>query len=429
MIYFAYGSNLSADVIASLPGFHQTIGLARLDNFRLAFTRWSPKWKAGVADIVESPGMCLWGILYNIDEDALLALDAKEGLGSAYMRIEVNVTLPDESIMPASSYTVISKSIVEITPSKEYLNSMIQSLESLKVDSFYVAFLESLMSEAQDSFRHGFLVRPTLSRAEALGYPIVRVSTSLANTYRANRFCVISYRGKTGLAVIAHGLSIPSGICEIDQSMRSSLSIKGRFAYGSAVMLHPLNYRPKLSVIVNPRSLVLPLQRASVLDSEKQICTLHQKNIVLLGLSEGDYVRITGVVQLSPGIYKVSHLSRRVYSGSASVVKRSGIYAEEYPKPGKFYLDLDGRLSLGFAVQDELSPVLIAADTSKLFLGSILRYGLTLLAGLLALHPLVEAVYTHFHCNSLLAVITTISIAAMLAVVATVIDLRSRVGY
>jgi len=429
MIYFAYGSNLSGDVIGSLPGVHQTIGLARLDNFRLAFTRWSSRWKAGVADIVEAPGMCLWGILYNIDEEASLALDSKEGLESAYMRININVCLPDGGFMSAYTYTVIAKSTEEIAPNNEYLNTMIQGLEFLQVDSFYTAFLKSLIAEAQDSFRDGFLVRPTHSRVEAIGIPIVRVSRKLANTYRANNLCVVIYRGKAGLAIVAHSSSIPTGLCEIDQSMRSSLTIKGRFAYGAAVSLIPLKIRPRLSLIVNPRSLVLPMQRASILDSEKKTCTLHQKNIILLGLSEGDYVKITCVVKVSPGRFRVNHLSRRVYSGTASTVKRSGTHDEEYPKPEKFYLDLDGRMALGFTIEDELSPVLIAADTSRLFMGSILRYGLTLLVGLLAIHPLVEAVFTHLQFNKLLAVLATIMIAALIALAAIIIDLRSRVGY
>lgn len=71
-------------------------GTARLPNYRLAFTRKSVRWNAGVADILECPGFWVYGVLYEIHTDKLTKLDRKEGAPKAYQRIDISVRVDSE---------------------------------------------------------------------------------------------------------------------------------------------------------------------------------------------------------------------------------------------------------------------------------------------------------------------------------------------
>jgi gamma-glutamylcyclotransferase (GGCT)/AIG2-like uncharacterized protein YtfP len=109
--YFAYGSNMAS---AHMPGV-RFVGPARLDGYRLGLTRRSIRWQAGVLDIVPSPGEAVWGALYELAENELERIDAKEGAGFAYRRIEVE--LGGER---AIAYEVIDKEPGDVPPAPEY---------------------------------------------------------------------------------------------------------------------------------------------------------------------------------------------------------------------------------------------------------------------------------------------------------------------
>jgi len=53
--------------------------VAKTEGYRLAFTRFSKKWRCGVADIVASPGSEVWGPVFAIANDEIDELDKSEG--------------------------------------------------------------------------------------------------------------------------------------------------------------------------------------------------------------------------------------------------------------------------------------------------------------------------------------------------------------
>jgi len=112
MLYFAYGSNMARGAMPEA----RLMGPARIHGYRLALTRRSIRWQAGVLDIVAAPGESLWGALFELDDDDLARLDAKEGAGFAYRRIEVDL----EDGRRAIAYEVIDKEPVEVPPAPEY---------------------------------------------------------------------------------------------------------------------------------------------------------------------------------------------------------------------------------------------------------------------------------------------------------------------
>lgn len=143
--YFAYGSNMAPDVIAKLCPRHRCLGIARLADYRLAFTRRSRKTGSGVADIVQAPGRTVWGVLYEISDDDLAAIDRKEGYDWAYTRVTLPVHLrTDGSTRMAATYTVRSKEPTEVPPSRQYLGRVAAAAHERGLPDSYVAQLEAM---------------------------------------------------------------------------------------------------------------------------------------------------------------------------------------------------------------------------------------------------------------------------------------------
>ncbi len=64
--YFAYSSNMCREVMAKIAPSAKVLDVGRLDGHRLAFTRRSVVWHAGVADIPEFQGFSVYGVLCTV---------------------------------------------------------------------------------------------------------------------------------------------------------------------------------------------------------------------------------------------------------------------------------------------------------------------------------------------------------------------------
>lgn len=140
--YFAYGSNMSEQVMHEKCADHTFLGPAHLPGFRLAFTRRSVRTGTGVADIVEAEGPGVWGALYELSEADLEALDRKEGRGWAYRRVPVIVRAHDGAKHDAFAYTVVNKQSPEVTPAPDYLEGLILAARQRGLPDDYVRPLE-----------------------------------------------------------------------------------------------------------------------------------------------------------------------------------------------------------------------------------------------------------------------------------------------
>src|SRR3954466_1454001 len=112
MVYFAYGSNMARGAMPEA----RLLARAQPPGYRPPLPRRSIRWQAGVLDIVAAPGESVWGALFELDDAGLERLDAKEGAGLAYRRIEVEL----EDGRRATAYEVIEKEPVEVPPAPEY---------------------------------------------------------------------------------------------------------------------------------------------------------------------------------------------------------------------------------------------------------------------------------------------------------------------
>lgn len=142
ILYFAYGSNMAEGVMDRLCRGHRFLATAELPGHRLLFTRRSIKTAGGVADIVPAHAHSVWGALYALDATQLAAIDEKEGNGWAYRRLQVRVRLAaDERELDAHAYAVIAPEEVEIRPSPQYLQGLLDGARERGLPKGYVAEL------------------------------------------------------------------------------------------------------------------------------------------------------------------------------------------------------------------------------------------------------------------------------------------------
>ena len=109
ILYFAYGSNLDASHMQYRCPNAGVPNPGCLKGFRLDFTRYSPKWSCGVADVVESEGGEVWGLVYEITKSDRDALDMYEGHPKRYIRSETTIHTKEEELEKVWMYTVREK--------------------------------------------------------------------------------------------------------------------------------------------------------------------------------------------------------------------------------------------------------------------------------------------------------------------------------
>ena len=142
-MYFAYGSNLSQAQMGVRCPAAKVLGVAVLEGHRLSFTAFSRLWSGGVADVVETVGHKVWGLLYELTPEDLAALDTYEGYPHLYDRRLLHVTQEvHHSAVEAWVYFVASKQDF-VTPSAEYQAVLVECAKQFGFPQEYVTDLES----------------------------------------------------------------------------------------------------------------------------------------------------------------------------------------------------------------------------------------------------------------------------------------------
>jgi gamma-glutamylcyclotransferase len=140
VLLFAYGSNMAAEEMAAFAPEARFAGVARLPGFGLELRRRSVRWGGGAADVVESDGEEVWGVLYELSDLGLL--DSKEGTDIAYRRREVEVELDGEPLT-ALAYEVIEKEPEEVAPTPEYSALLLRAARGRGLPDAWLRELET----------------------------------------------------------------------------------------------------------------------------------------------------------------------------------------------------------------------------------------------------------------------------------------------
>lgn len=99
--------------------FRDVVGRGTLYDYRLAFTHQVGDY--AYADIVPDPGKWIEGKVYRLSPQAVDYLDVREGRGTAYNRVWLEVEVNGRKLSPVLSYTVIDKCDPELPPPDRYI--------------------------------------------------------------------------------------------------------------------------------------------------------------------------------------------------------------------------------------------------------------------------------------------------------------------
>lgn len=149
LLYFAYGSNMSAAQMTDRCPGSRAIGAASVEGWELRFDRPSIRWGGHVADIVTSPGKVAWGVVWELTEQHLDALDRFEGVAiGAYRREHVTVELhagPASRLLWCVSYVVCAPGEPG-SPAPGYLEVMLQGAKEHQLPAWYIEQLNGFGS-------------------------------------------------------------------------------------------------------------------------------------------------------------------------------------------------------------------------------------------------------------------------------------------
>lgn len=151
MLYFAFASNLDPERMAAVAPRHRVVGLASLADHRLGFPRYSPEWGGGLATPQLAHGQTVWGVVYDLDDDELRALDVQEGFRGAGDQhnicdreiTTVDLVRPDDGSIPRRirPWIYIARASNPSPPSRRYLDLILKGARHHRLPEEYVARL------------------------------------------------------------------------------------------------------------------------------------------------------------------------------------------------------------------------------------------------------------------------------------------------
>jgi len=151
MLYFAYGSNLDPVQMADRCPGATVVGLAELREHRLAFPLTSHDWGGGVASVAVAHSSSVWGVVYELSDENLAALDRYEHFVATgdqhnlYDRETVSVSLvrADDGSFPRRLHVwiYIARAANPSPPSRRYLDAIVGGARHHKLPDDYVARL------------------------------------------------------------------------------------------------------------------------------------------------------------------------------------------------------------------------------------------------------------------------------------------------
>jgi gamma-glutamylcyclotransferase len=149
MLCFAYGSNMDCSQMRERCPSASFFCVAKLNGYRLAFSRRSVKRGCGVADVLRSDDAQahVWGVVYAITSpEDIERLDRLEGVHSgAYVRKDSETVYPRDTKQPLTvSIYVANAEPSPPLPSTEYKNLILGGATFWKLPEDYIASLEQI---------------------------------------------------------------------------------------------------------------------------------------------------------------------------------------------------------------------------------------------------------------------------------------------
>jgi hypothetical protein len=131
---------------------HHVLGVAYLADHELCFPRFSKKRKSGTAGIAKVAGKCVWGVLYEVNQEDLAELHKAEGYAVGrsaeknshdFGEIEVRRNGPDGPMVLAETYFARPDTSGAV-PSPDYIGHLIRGAEHHGLPDSYVRRLHKV---------------------------------------------------------------------------------------------------------------------------------------------------------------------------------------------------------------------------------------------------------------------------------------------
>lgn len=158
MLYFAYGSNMDPEQMRERCPDHTVVGLAALSDHELTFPHFSLRWNGGVAGVQIHHGGTVWGVLYEISDRDLAALDEIEGFKGSddehnlYDRCLITVELvrADDGSFPrrVRACAYFARPTNPSPPTREYLDRLVNGARHHRLPDEYVEKLTGIETGA-----------------------------------------------------------------------------------------------------------------------------------------------------------------------------------------------------------------------------------------------------------------------------------------
>ncbi len=140
MYYFAYGSNMLIARLEKRVGNVECLGMAILENYQIAFNKQS-KDGTGKTNVYFSDGGLVEGVLFELTEEQMNKLDKSE---IGYKRIDLNVQLLKNTFLAVSYIAEVDAINNNLSPTKEYLQYLIDGAIENKLSDTYIEMLKSV---------------------------------------------------------------------------------------------------------------------------------------------------------------------------------------------------------------------------------------------------------------------------------------------
>jgi gamma-glutamylcyclotransferase (GGCT)/AIG2-like uncharacterized protein YtfP len=141
VLYFAYGSNMSARQMSARLPSAQKIGTGFIEGYKLAFNRKGSYRSGGVASIVSQPQSRVYGVIWSIPKAEMARLDTIED-PLAYKPIFVEVQPEKGNSFQCHAYQAIPQG--DFKPDAEYHSLVIEAAKEAGLPADYIEALEAL---------------------------------------------------------------------------------------------------------------------------------------------------------------------------------------------------------------------------------------------------------------------------------------------
>lgn len=149
MKYYAYGSNLSTEFLREYCPSATFIMRANLPNFQVEFRRYSKDFNGGISSIIEAPGEMVKGVLFEIDENEILALDILESVPEGIYRRDTFLVFGEDGQWHQADLYRVSNPAGPYPPSKRYIDYMVAGAKEHHIDPAYITRLEGLRASLE----------------------------------------------------------------------------------------------------------------------------------------------------------------------------------------------------------------------------------------------------------------------------------------